>query len=78
MHSALTRHRFGGLCKNPHVLRIREQQLGDHHPEVANALHNLAILYFDQGKLMEAQPFHQRALSIREQYLESEPPQTAP
>ncbi len=48
-------------------LRIREQELGPDHPDVAYPLNSLAILYSDQGKYAEAEPLFQRALRIREQ-----------
>jgi tetratricopeptide (TPR) repeat protein len=51
------------------ALRIREQQLGPGHPDVAASLHNLADLYREQGKYAEAEPLSQRALRIFEQKL---------
>jgi len=59
------------------ALRIREQQLGPTHPQVAYSLNGLAVLYYAQGKYTEAEPLHQRALSIWEQQLGPEHPETA-
>jgi tetratricopeptide (TPR) repeat protein len=58
-------------------LRIREQAYGPDHPDVAYPLHNLALLYRDQGKYAEAEPLYQRALHIWEQALGPEHPQVA-
>ncbi|MBO0790394.1 MAG: tetratricopeptide repeat protein, partial [Ktedonobacteraceae bacterium] len=49
------------------ALRIREQQLGPTHAEVAETLNGLANLYRDQGKYEQAEPLYQRALDIRKQ-----------
>ena len=43
----------GDLLKN--VLFIREQSLGTKHQNYANALNNLALLYFDEGLYAEAE-----------------------
>ena len=51
------------------ALAIQEQALGATHPDVAQSLNNLAILYHDQGQYAEAVPLHQRALAIQEQAL---------
>ncbi len=59
------------------ALRIREQQLGLEHPEVAASLNNLATLYRQQGKYAEAEPLILRALRIREQQLGPEHPEVA-
>jgi len=49
------------------ALRIREQQVGETHPQVAIALNGLAQLYYEQGKYAEAESLRQRALRILEQ-----------
>ncbi len=59
------------------ALRIREQQLGPEHPDVATSLNNLANLYSQQGNDTMAEPLFQRALRIRERLLGSEHPETA-
>jgi len=59
------------------ALRIREQQLGPQHPDVAASLSYLASLYRQQGKYAEAESLFLRALRIREQQLGPEHPQVA-
>jgi CHAT domain-containing protein/tetratricopeptide (TPR) repeat protein len=48
------------------AVRIRETALGANHPDVAQALNNLAILYQAQGLLADAEPLYKRALAINE------------
>ncbi|MFM7576182.1 MAG: tetratricopeptide repeat protein, partial [Microcystaceae cyanobacterium] len=43
---------------------IREKQLGENHPDVAQSLNNLAELYRTQGTYGEAEPLYQRAIAI--------------
>ena len=43
--------------------------MGPTHPELANWLNNLANLYTDQGKYVEAEQLFQRALLIKENML---------
>ena len=59
------------------ALNIREQQLGEAHPNVAESLNNLALLYLDQGRYGEAEPLSLRALNIREQQLGTDHPNVA-
>lgn len=61
-------------------LRIQETNLGEHHPDVAHSLNNLANLLSDhvimsfgmvslarmQGKYDEAKPLYERSLRIQE------------
>ena len=47
------------------------------HPNTANSLNNLALLYHEQGRYAEAEPLLQRALHISEQQLGSEHSDTA-
>jgi kinesin light chain len=47
-------------------LAIREKALGASHPDVGQTLNNLANLYRDQGKYIEAEELCKRALVIRE------------
>jgi tetratricopeptide (TPR) repeat protein len=54
------------------ALRIREQQLGPEHLDVALTLNRLAHLYYDQSKYIEAESPYQRALIIQEKLLGSE------
>jgi tetratricopeptide (TPR) repeat protein len=59
------------------ALRIREQQLGPNHPDVASSLHNLADLYRKQGRYVEAEPLFQRTLQIWESIAGPEHPNMA-
>jgi CHAT domain-containing protein/Tfp pilus assembly protein PilF len=58
-------------------LGIREKVLGKEHPDVAASLHNLAVLYYAQGKYSQAEPLYQRALAIFEKLLGKEHPDVA-
>jgi len=58
------------------ALQIRKQVLGPEHPDTAQSLANLALIYRKQGKYTEAEPLHQRALMICEQVLGPEHPDT--
>ncbi len=51
------------------ALAIRKKVLGPEHPDVAQSLNNLAVLYNCQGEYAEAEPFCQRALEILEKVL---------
>jgi tetratricopeptide (TPR) repeat protein len=59
------------------ALAICEQQLGALHPDTAQSLNDLALLYSDQGKDEQAEPLYQRALAIRERQLGPQHPDTA-
>jgi tetratricopeptide (TPR) repeat protein len=64
----------------PHYLRalaMREQHRGPEHPEVAQILNSLAVLYRHQGRYQEAEPHYLRALSISEQHRGPEHPEVA-
>jgi tetratricopeptide (TPR) repeat protein/transcriptional regulator with XRE-family HTH domain len=52
------------LCK---ARAIRMQVLGPEHPETAECLNNLAVLYDELGRYTEAEPLLQQALAIWEQ-----------
>ena len=56
------------------ALAIREQQLEPDHPNTAESLNNLAVLYDKQGKYKQAEPLLQRALAIRERTVGARPP----
>ena len=45
-------------------MAIRESKLGEDHPDTANSLHNLASLYFNQGRKIEAEALYARAAAI--------------
>ncbi len=58
------------------ALAIREKALGPDHPDTAQSLNNLAILYKNQGQYEQAEPLYQRALAIREKTLGPDHPET--
>ena len=58
-------------------LAIREKQLGENHPDVAQSLNNLASLYESQGKYEEAEPLYRRSLAIKEKQLGEDHPDVA-
>ena len=47
------------------ALEIRKTALGKYHPDTADTIHNLALLYRSQGRYEEAEPLCQSALEIR-------------
>lgn len=59
-----------GMEEDPQVyeeeLAMREEELGPEHPDVAESLSNLAILYNQKGEYDKAQPLYERALAIFE------------
>ena len=59
------------------ALAIREKQLGPEHPDVAQSLNSLALLYHFQDKYKEAEPLYQRALAIRKKRLGLKHPDVA-
>ena len=58
-------------------LSIYEQQLGEQHPNVAQSLNSLALLYRSQGRYSEADPLFVRSISIYEQQLGEQHPSVA-
>ncbi len=58
------------------ALHIREQTLGEQHPDTAKTLHDFAAFQEAQGNLQEAAFLYQRALTIREQAYSPAHPQT--
>ena len=58
-------------------LAAREKALGPNHPEVADSLNNLALLYDDQGRYGDAEPLYKRSLAIREKALGPDHPDVA-
>jgi tetratricopeptide (TPR) repeat protein len=59
------------------ALAVREKALGPEHPDTAQSLNNLALLYYSQGRYAEAEPLCKRALAVREKALGPEHPDTA-
>jgi len=47
-------------------LAVRERALGPDHPDVAESLTNIAILYNQRLEFAKAQPLYERALRIYE------------
>ena len=47
-------------------LQIRESKLEPDHPDVAQSLNNLAVIYDSLGQYAKSKPLHERALKIRE------------
>jgi CHAT domain-containing protein/lipopolysaccharide biosynthesis regulator YciM len=60
-----------------HAIEIRERVLGANHLEVAQALNNLASVYYAKGAYAMVGPLFQRALDIKEKALGSEHPEVA-
>ena len=54
-----------------------EKALGPDHPDVANSLNNLAVLYRDLGRYEAAEPLFKRALAIDEKALGPDHPDVA-
>jgi tetratricopeptide (TPR) repeat protein len=59
------------------IRQVLEAKLGSEHPDVANSLNNLALLYSNMGSYEKALPLYQRALDIRENVLGPEHPSVA-
>ena len=57
------------------ALSIREQTLGNEHPQLAFPLNGLADLYREKGQYEQAEPLYQRALRLWEQALGSQHPE---
>ena len=51
------------------AIEMDELNLGPDHPDVAQSLNNLGVIYFKQGNNEKAEPLHLRALTIREKAL---------
>ena len=49
------------------VLAIRQNILPASHPDIAESLNDLALLYYRPGRFADAEALHQRALTIRQQ-----------
>jgi CHAT domain-containing protein len=59
------------------VVEIREKALGPEHPDLAQALNSLGVLYFIKGEYEKAEPLYRRALAIGEKALPPEHPSLA-
>ena len=57
---------------------LREaEKFGEQDPRFATSLNNLALLYMEQGKYVEAEPLYQRSLAIWEKALGPQHPDVA-
>ncbi len=54
------------------VLSMREQLMGQEHPDTARSLNNLAILTYKQGKIAQSEALFLQTLRIQEQVLEAD------
>ncbi len=64
----------------PHIRRalaIRKAALGAGHPDVAESVSNLGLVYLRQKRTLDAQALLRRALEIRERALEPGHPDIA-
>ena len=59
------------------VVALREKALGPEHPDVAESLNDLAVLFQAKGDYAAAEPLHRRALAIFEKALGPEQPSLA-
>ena len=57
--------------------RSSEKALGPDHPDVAQSLNNLALLYVNQGRYADAEPLYKRSLAINEKALGPDHPDVA-
>jgi tetratricopeptide (TPR) repeat protein len=48
------------------ALEIAQKEWGNDHPNVAQTLNNLGLLYQDQGEYAQAEPVYKRSLAIWE------------
>jgi tetratricopeptide (TPR) repeat protein len=58
-------------------LALRHQLLGEKHPDIAQSMNNLAVLYLSQGKYSEAEPLLIQALALWRKLLGEEHPHVA-
>ncbi len=59
------------------ALEVAEQNVGPDHPDVAQSLNNLALLYQTQGEYAKAEPLYKRSLGIWEKALGPDHPRVA-
>ncbi len=59
------------------ALSVAEKTFGPDHPNVAQSLNNLAVLYLNQGQYAQAEPLHKRALEITEKAFGPDHPDVA-
>ena len=56
---------------------MNKRFLGEQHPDLAQSLNNLALLYSRQGRYSEAEPLYKQALSMRKRLLGEQHPKVA-
>lgn len=49
------------------ALKIREEVLGENHPDTASSYNNLAIVYYRQERYEEAETLYKKVIKIREE-----------
>lgn len=59
------------------ALQTQEKTLGAEHPNIAQSLNRLALIYRAQGRYHKAEPLYKQALAIREKALGTEHPNLA-
>ena len=60
------------------TLDITKEGVGEHHPNYASSLDNLAVLYRENGDYAKAEPLCLKALQIRKELLGVKRPQLCP
>ncbi|CAM9637428.1 unnamed protein product, partial [Ascophyllum nodosum] len=73
----LTEDYEGAYRANTALLDMEEEDLGRDHPDVARALHNLAVCASEAGRTEEAESLYERSLAIREKELGPDHPTVA-
>ena len=53
-------------------LTLRQKILGPEHPDMSSTLDNLGALYWEHGKIAEAEALYQRALYVKGKILRRE------
>ncbi len=86
--AALLLQRLGSYCYKralypqaetylQHTLHLREHLLGAEHPDTAQTINALALIYREQARYAEAESLYQRALDIRQQVFGPDHAETA-
>jgi tetratricopeptide (TPR) repeat protein len=60
------------------MCELEQRHYAKEHPDIADRLNGLALLYDTQGKYAEAEPLYLRALAISEKVFGPEHPHVAP
>lgn len=59
------------------ALELFKKLFGSEHPNIAQSMNNLALIYYAQGRYDEAEPLYKRALELRKKLLSLEHPDVA-